>query len=104
VIPTLPICFAIRDLLAHSGACRFALSREESGSVLDGTVPFPLTKLRIFWSSRLMGGFVAEMRSGLEPRFVYGRWSERRGAPQKSFRKGNLKIKSNQCDGLKAPD
>jgi hypothetical protein len=94
VIPTLPICFAIRDLLGHSRACGFALSGEESGSFLDGAVPLPLTKLRIFWSSRLMGGFVAEVRSGLEPRFVHGRWSERRGALQKSFRKGNLKIKS----------
>jgi hypothetical protein len=69
-------------------------SQSESGSFLDVTVPFPLTQLRIFWSSRLMGGFIAEMRSGLEPRLVHGRWSERRGVPQKSSRKGNLKIKS----------
>jgi hypothetical protein len=74
--------------------CRFALSWEESGSFLDEAVRLPLTRLRIFWSSRLMGGFAAEMRSGLEPGFVHGCWSERRGALQKSSRKGNLKIKS----------
>jgi hypothetical protein len=63
-------------------------SQSESGSFIDVTVPFPLTKLRIFWSSRLMGGFVAEMRSGLQPRSSTGVGASGKACPRNRFGRG----------------
>jgi hypothetical protein len=70
-------------------------SWEESASFLHAAVPFPRTKLRIFWSSRLIGGFVVETLEDAATQselVVHAAWSERRGALEKSSRKGNLKI------------